>query len=284
MALGLTWRRIDLAALGEGGMRLLLFFFGGACQWLQGTVMNVYGGLLVNLSSWQRSLLVWLLPLGVATSLIAARLVLHRWRFRLGLPGAIAGLLLLAAGMIHSYALTFDWPYWQIQVTAELNWFPAPQYEELAPGRFLMGVGIGLMLIAMETMASRDPAREARVHPFLVVVQFYGGGLGIALLVNFFLIGHPIHYSYAADRDVIQTQELADRRAVLRDELGQAGELAPDRQADVLMYRALNYEADNLVFADIYATFAVAAVALAAACSVLLAWDRLRGPPRAGAP
>ena len=157
LALLLVWPWLDFPALKEGWIRLLLFFFGGACQWFHGGSMNIYGGLLLNFSTWQRSLLIWSLPLGIATSLVVARLVLERWRIWLGLPGAIVGLLILAAGMFHSYERTLDWPYWQIQNVADLNWFPAPQYWELAPGRFLMGVGIGLFLIAMDTMASGDP-------------------------------------------------------------------------------------------------------------------------------
>jgi len=284
LALLLVSPWLDLLALKEGWVRLLLFFFGGACQFFHGTSMNIYGGLLLNFSTWQRSWLIWSLPLGVATGLVIARLAWQRWRIWLGLPGAIAGLLILAAGMFHSYQLTLDWPYWQIQNVADLNWFPAPQHWELAPGRFLMGLGIGLFMIAMDTMASPDPEREERLRPFLLVTQFYGGGIGIAVLVNFFLIGHPIHYSYVADRDVIQAEEFAQRRAVLRDALSQAGESAPDRQAEVLLFRTVNYESDNLVFAEIYAAFVVAALSLAALCLGLLVWNWLRPPPRAEGP
>jgi hypothetical protein len=187
--------------------------------------------------------------------------------------------LIVAARMFHSYERTLDWPYWQIQNVADLNWFPAPQHWELAPGRFLMGWGIGLFMIAMDTMASPAPEREERIRPFLVVTQFYGGGIGIAMLVNFFLIGHPIHYSYVADRDFIQAEEFAQRRAVLRDALSQAREPAPDRQAEVLLYRTVNYESDNLVLAEIYAAFMVAALGLAAVCLGLLTWNWLRPPP-----
>jgi hypothetical protein len=275
LALLMIWPSIDVLVLKEGWIRLLLFFFGGACQWFHGTSMNIYGGVLLNFSSWQRALLIWSLPLGVATGLMLARLALRRWAIRLGLAGAIAGLLILAAGMFHCYQLTLDWPYWQIQNVADLNWFPAPQYWELGPGRFLMGLGIGLFLIAMDTLASGDAGREARLRPFLLVAQFFGGGVGIAMLINFVLIGHPIHYSFVADRDFIQPQEFADRRAVLRDALRLAGAPAPDRQAEVLQYRAINYEADNLVFADIYATFAIAALAVAVLCLALLIWNRL---------
>jgi hypothetical protein len=286
LALAVRWVApwIDVLAVKEGWIRLLLFFFGGICQFFHGYTMNVYGGSLINLSSWQRFLLIWPLPLGVATSLVVVRLATLRWRISLGLPGAIAGLSILAGGMFHSYQWTLDWPYWQIQNVADLNWFPAPQGWELAPGRFLMGLGIGLFMIAMDTMTSPDPVREERIRPWLLVLQFYGGGIAAGLLVNFFLIGHPIHYSYVADREFIQAEEFADRRAVLREALSQAGEPAPDRQAEVLLYRTVNYEADNLVFADIYASFVLAALGLAVLCSGMMAWKWLRPPPRTGAP
>jgi hypothetical protein len=279
LSLLLVYHRLDFLALKEGWVRLLLFFFGGGCQFFHGTSMNIYGGLLLNFSTWQRSWLIWSLPLGVATSLVAARLAWQRWQVRAGLPGAIAGLLLLAAGMFHSYQRTLDWPYWQIQNVVDLNWFPAPQHWELAPGRFLMGLGIGLFMVAMDTLVSPDPEREERIRPFLLVMQFYGSGVGIALLVNSFLIGHPIHYSYAAERSYIQAEEFAARQAVLRDALAEAGAPAPDRQAETLLYRAVNYESDNLVFAAIYATFMAAALILAALCAVLLVWRRLRPLP-----
>ena len=186
---------------------------------------------------------------------------------RLGLPGAIVGLLILAGGMFSLHETTLDWPYWQIQNVVDLNWFQAPQHWELAPGRFLVGLGIGLFMFAMDTMFSPDPEREETIRPFLLVTQFFGGGIGIGLLISFLLISHPIQYSYVADRDYIQAEEFAERRAVLRDALNQAGEPAPDRQAEVLLYRTVNYESDNLVFAEIYATFMVASLGLAALCS-----------------
>jgi hypothetical protein len=284
LAFLLVYPRIDFLALKEGWIRLLLFFFGGGCQFFHGTSMNIYGGLLLNFSTWQRSWLIWSLPLGVATSLVTARLAWQQWRIRVGLPGAIAGLLLLAAGMFHSYQRTLDWPYWQIQNVVDLNWFPAPQHWELAPGRFLMGLGIGLFMVAMDGLVSPDPEREERIRPFLLVMQFYGSGMGIALLVNSFLIGHPIHYSYAAERSYIQAEEFAERQALLRDALGEAGAPAPERQAETLLYRMVNYESDNLVFAAIYATFMAAALILAAVCLGLLVWRWLRPPRRPESP
>ncbi len=177
---------------------------------------------------------------------------------------------------------TIDWPYWQITNVIDLNWFQAPQHWELAPARFLTGLGIGLFMISMDAMVSPDPEREEKVRPLLLVMQFYGGGIGIALLVNCFLIGHPIQYSYTADRDTIQAEEFAQRRAVLRDALSEAGDPAPDRKAEVLLFRIVNYEADNLVFAEIYATFTAAALGLAALCSWLAGLE-LAAPAPPGA-
>jgi hypothetical protein len=280
----LAYPQLDFVALREGWLRLLLCFFGGVCQFFHGTTMNLYGGLLLNYSTWERTLLIWWLPLGVATSLGAVHLAMDRWQKRPGVSAAIAGLLLVAAGMHHLYERTFDWPYWQVQNVADLNWFPAPQYWELAPGRFIMGLGIGLFMIAMDLKTSPDPEREKRFHPFLLVAQFYGSGLGVALLVNFFLIGQPINYSYAADRDYIQAEEFAQRRAVLRDALDQAGEQSPDRQADALLFRGTKYESDNLVFAQFYVSFTLAALGLAVLCLGLLLWDKFCAPHRAHAP
>ena len=237
---------------------------------------------VVNFSPWQRSWLVWSMPMGVATSLLAARRVMQRWRLLRGLPGAIAGLLLLAGGMFSLHETTLAWPYWQVQNVVDLNWFQAPQHWELAPGRFLVGLGLGSFMFSIDILFSPDPEREETIRPFLLVTQFFGGAIGIGLLISFLLISHQIQYSYVADRSYIQPEEFAERRAVLRDALNQAGEPAPDRQAEVLMYRMVNYESDNLVFAEIYATFMVASLSLAGLCSGLLVWNRLRFDSQGG--
>jgi hypothetical protein len=263
MSLWLVWPQLDFLALRENWIRLVLFFFGGMNQFFHGYTMNVYGGALVNFSSWQRAWLIWPMPIGIAVGLALSQ---ARWRGRsltLGLPGAIAGLLILAGGLYLSLERTLGWPFWQVLNTIDLNWFPAPQHWELAPERFLMGLGVGLFMIAMDGLVSPDPQREEKVRPFLLVLQFLGGGIGAAVLINFLLIGHQVHYSYSSDRDYIQADEIAQRSAVLRDALRAAGDSAPERSADVLLYRFVNYEADNLVFASIYAAFLVAALVLA---------------------
>ena len=185
LALFLVYPQLDFARSREGWIRLLLFFFGGVVQFFHGTTMTIYSGMFVNFSPWQRSWLVWSMPLGVATSLLAARLAMRRWRISLGLPGAIVGLLILAGGMFSLHETTLEWPYWQIQNVVDLNWFPAPQHWELAPGRFLVGLGLGLFMFAMDTMFSPDPEREETIRPFLLVTQFFGGAIGMGLLISF---------------------------------------------------------------------------------------------------
>jgi MFS family permease len=272
----LVYPQLDLLVFSEGWIRLVLFFFGGVVQFFHGTTMTIYSGMFVNFSSWQRSWLVWSMPLGVAASLLLARLALRRWRVSLGLPGAVAGLLILAGGMTLLREATLEWPYWQIQNVVDLNWFPAPQHWELAPGRFLVGLGLGLLMFAIDTMFSADPEREETIRPFLLVTQFWGGSIGIGLLISFLLVSHPIHYSYVADRDYIQAEESVLRRAALRDELNRSGDTAADRRAEVLQFRAANYEADNLVYADIYATFTMASLGLAGLCAGCSVWNWLR--------
>ncbi len=282
VSLWIAWPRLDWVALNENGIRLLLFFFGGMCQFFHGYTMNVYGGTLVNFSSWQRAWLIWPLPIGVAASLSLVAFRLHRGRSGPGLPGAFAGLLLLAGGLYLCHRQTMEWPYWTIRVTNDLNWFPAPQHWELAPGRFLMGLGVGLFMIAMDVRFSPDPEREEKVRPFLSVAQFFGGGVAAAVLVNYLMIGHQVYYSYTSDRDNIQAAELAVRRDVLRDENPAAPPMDPDRAIEAQLYRFVNYEADNLVFALIYGSFLVASLVLAGV--VLVLWIRLGAHPPPGPP
>ncbi len=274
-ALWLVWPQLDFLALRENWLRLLLFFFGGLCMFFHGYTMNVYGGLLVNYSSWQRAWLIWPLPIGMAVGLSLWELILRRMPRRLEMPAAILGLLLLAAGLYLCYQRTMEWPYWQPTNVFDLDWFPAPQHWELAPGRFLMGLGIGLFMMAMNVWSSPDPVREKKIESLLPVMQFFGGGIAAALLINFLLIGHLVHYSYSADRDYLQAQEITQRQTDLGDTLKNTGVLAAGRTTQALLYRGVRYEADNLVFATIYATFLAAALILAGACVVFaILWKR----------
>ncbi|AMV41035.1 hypothetical protein VT85_26605 (plasmid) [Planctomyces sp. SH-PL62] len=280
VSLYLAWPQLDWRILGENWVRLALFFFGGVCQFFHAYIMNVYGGTMVNLSSWQRAWLIWPLPIGIATSLFAAALLIphlrrRRGRVVLGLPVAIVGLLLLSAGLDACYRCMMEWPYWSIRDVVDLNWFSAPGQWELAPGRFLMGTGIGLFMAAMDAQFSPDPEREEVVRPFLNVVQFIGGGIAAAVLINFMIIGHKVHYSYSADRDTIQAEELSQRGDLLTDVLRQAGQDAPEQSSQLLMYRFVNYEADNLMFATIFAAFLLAALVVVGFFSGLWIWRGL---------
>ena len=282
LALYLVRHQLDRAMIREDWPRLALFFLGGMCQFFHGYIMNVYGGTLINLSSWQRAWLIWPMPIGIAASLALSHL---RWRGRRpapGLPGAIVGLLLLAAGLYMSYQQMMEWPYWDIRDVIDLNWFTAPGQWELAPGRFLMGLGIGLFMVAEDMRPGPNPDREQKVRPLLNVAQFYGGGLAAALLINFLIIGHKVHYSYSADRDTIQAEELSQRIDLLADTLRQGGQPAPVRSAEVLLHRFINYEADNLVFATIYAAFFLATLVTAGFFFAVWCWRRRRRPRHLG--
>ena len=159
-----------------------------------------------------------------------------------------------------------SWPFWEVLNTVEFHWFAAPQHWQLAVPRFLMGFGSATVLLSMTGHAIRDPRDEAKVRPFVQVAQFSGGALGIGVLVTYLLVGHQIHYSYAADRGFIQSVEHDDRRQRLADALTAAGSTRSARQTETLLHRGVNYEADNLVFAEIYAGFFVASTALAGLC------------------
>lgn len=275
VALWLAWPRLDFPLLGENGIRLVLFFFGGINQFFHGYTMNTYGGSIVNFSSWQRAWLIWPMPIGIAAALTLSQVRWQRRRLPLGLPGAVLGLSLLAGGLYLSYQQTMEWPYWDPRSVLDLNWFPAPSHWQLAPGRLLMGFGVGLFMLAADTLFSPDSEREEKVRPSLLVMQFLGGGLAAGVFVNFLLIGHAVHYSYATERDYIQANELAVRFQGLASDIERAGGPAAERTAEGLMYRFVNYEADNLVFATIYAAFLAAALVLAGLCAVVWAW-RLR--------
>jgi hypothetical protein len=228
--------------------------------------MGVYGGLLVNFSPWMRSWLIWSLTLGSTTALALGRIV---WQKRSpSFAGAALGLLVLAGGMSLSHRNTMNWPFWSLLNTVEFNWFAAPQHRELALPRFLMGFGSGMVLLAMTTCTSCEPLREARIRPLLRVAQFAGGTLSVGVLVTVLLAAHQLQYSYVADRGFIQAVERDDRNSRLAAHVATAGAGAAARQAEALEFRAVNYEADNLVFATIYGGFLVASLVLAVVCGV----------------
>jgi MFS family permease len=260
------WPGFDPGTLREGLPRLGLIAYGGFVQYFNSLDMGVYGGLLVNFSPWMRSWLIWSLTLGSAAALALGRLI---WQKRSpGFAGAALGLMVLAGGMSLSHYNTMNWPFWSVLNTVEFNWFAAPQHWQLAPARFLMGFGSGMVLLAMTTSSSASPLREARIRPLLPVAQFAGGTLSVGVLVTVLLAGHQVQYSYVADRGFIQAVERGDRDTRLAAYLATAGASAGVREAEALEFRAVNFEADNLVFATIYGGFLVSSLVLAVACSV----------------
>src|SRR5262249_16897094 len=66
------------------------------------------------------------------------------------------------------------------------------------------------------------------------------------------------------------------RSPALGEYFRRQGRSDPERAAGVLLYNFVRYEADNLVFATIYAAFFVASLVLAGLCLALWTWLRLR--------
>jgi hypothetical protein len=272
----LVWPALDFALLRANVLRLVLCAYGGLVLFYFVPEINIYAGLLVNLTVWQRSWIVWSLPLGVAASLALVHLIRSRRHVVPGRLGVILGLLFLAGGTAYALSQALAWPFWDVRNHIDLNWFQAPQ-AQYNPPRFLMGFGIGLLLVSLEHWGQEH---EEKVRPFLLPIQFLGGGLGAGLLVNFLLIGQPIHYSYTSERDYIQAEELAQRRALLRDELSRAGLPGSEQEANTVLYRAVRFEADSLTFASVYYLFMISALILAGLTAMtsiagrLLRWGR----------
>ncbi len=266
VVLWMVWPRLDPSTLREALPRLGLIAYGGFTQYFNSLDMGVYGGLLVNFSPQMRSWLILSLPVGSATALALGRII---WQKRSpGYAGAALGLLVLAGGMSLSHHNTMNWPFWSLLNTVEFNWFAAPQHWELALPRFLMGFGSGMVLLAMTTRTSQEPLREARIRPLLQVAQFAGGTLSVGVLVTVLLAEHQLQYSYVADRGFIQAVERGDRNSRLAAHLLSPGAGTSQRRAEALEFQAVNYEADNLVFATIYGGFLVASLVLAVVCGI----------------
>jgi hypothetical protein len=260
----MVWPHLDPGTVREGLPRLGLIVYGGFVQYFNALDMGVYGGLLINYSPGMRAWLIWSLALGSAVALAVGRIA---WRGHSpGYGGATFGLLVLSGGMALAHWNTMNWPFWQVLNTVEFNWFAAPQHWQLAPARLLMGFGSGMVLLAMTTRSSSDPTREARIRPYLQVAQFAGGALSVGALVTILLAVHQLEYSYVADRGFIQATEHGDRDSRLAQYLANVGSNAPTRQAQALLFRGVNYQSDNLVFATIYGGFLTASLTLAGLC------------------
>ena len=210
--LWIVWPDLDRGTLREGLPRLGLIAYGGFVQYFNSLDMGVYGGLLVNFSPWMRSWLIWSLTLGSTAALALGRIV---WRTRSpGFAGAALGLLVLAGGMSLSHHNTMNWPFWRLLNTVEFNWFAAPQHWQLAPPRFLMGFGSGMVLLAMTTCTSPNLSRGT--DPAVASGRTVRGRIAeCRRLVTVLLAAHQLQYSYVADRGFIQAVERDDRNSRL---------------------------------------------------------------------
>lgn len=273
VTLWLAWPGFSFSLVREGLARGIFVGYAGMVQFFQVAETGIFGGLFININEWQRACLILPLGLGAATSLLAGRLT---WRAtRPGRLSTAIGLFTISLGMAYAHFRMLGWPFWNIQNVVEFNWFAAPQTWEMAPGRFLMGFGFGLVILSETHRAGRNPVRERRIEVGLQAAQFLGAGIGIGLLATALLAGHQLEYSYAADRGSIQAPEVADRTERLVQTYAEKGAPEPARRAQTLMFRSTNYQADVLVFADIYAGFAVTSLALALALLVRMTWVSL---------
>lgn len=273
LTLWFAWPGLTLPLAQEGLTRGSLIAFAGMVQFFQVSETGIFGGLLINVDAWQRACLILPLGLGAAVSLFAGRLT---WRAtRPGRLSTAVGFLAISLGMSYAHFQMLGWPFWVVQNVVEFNWFAAPQVWEMAPGRFLIGLGFGLVILSETHRAGRDPVREARIEVGLHAAQFLGAGVGIGLLATALLMGHQWEYSYVADRGYIQAEEITNRTQQLEQTYAASGSREPARQAKTLMFRSVNYQSDVLVFADIYAGFGIAALALAVAVLGRMAWGSL---------
>ena len=244
--------------------RLVLIFFAGVVQFFNVSDMGVYGGLILNFSTWERAWLVGSLSFGAAAALISAP-----YLRRFG-PLHLAGLLTLAFGMYLAHEQTLGWNYWNPLNQIEFNWFPAPQHWQLALARFCMGLGVGWILFSMQQFHAMHPGDEEEAQTQVIACQFLGGACSVGFLVTYLLIGHQAQYSFTSERGFIQIQAVEEYRVILQGELDRRGFISPEAGSHSLMFRAMNYEADNLVFAHFYNMFLWSAMALAVVCA--LAW------------
>jgi len=237
--------------------RLTLVFYAGLVQYFNVSDMGVYGGIIVNFNVLQRPWLVWSISFGGAAALATGQF-LHSFR---SLP--IFGLLILSLGMHLAHERTMGWNYWDPLNQVEFNWFAAPQHWQLAIPRFLMGFGVGWILLGMQNATSGSDELEKQSKQQLVLFQFLGGAISIGILVNYLLIGHQYQYSFTADRGFIQQSIVEEYRGILESELKTQGFIDPSRGSHSMMYKSVNYEADNLIFAHIYKMFSLTSLALA---------------------
>jgi len=283
IAFWLAWPGFSFSMVREGLARGIFVGYAGAVQFFQVAETGIFGGMFININEWQRACLILPLGIGAATSLLAGRLT---WRATS--PGRLStaiGLITIAMGMAYANSQMLGWPFWNIQNVTEFNWFSAPQVWEMAPGRFLIGFGFGLVILSETHRAGRNPIREERIGVGIQSAQFLGAAIAIGILATALLTGHQSEYSYAADRGWIQADEIQERTDRLTRVYAESGALEPARKAHALVFKSTNYVADVQVFANIYAGFAILSLILASSLLIRMLWLALfPRPPVLGIP
>jgi len=286
MALAIVAAGIGLAFAPKDGtawllaaspVAMILTIFAGFVQYFNVSDMGVYGGLFVNFGVWERSQLIWPISCGAGTALIIALLLPKSGGF------SVVGLLTIAAGMALARERTMGWPYWRVLNQVEFNWFAAPQILQLWLPRFLMGLGTGITLIGAQRRVLADATMETRRRFLLTAGQFLGGGISIGVLCLCLTRGTQFQYSFVADRGFFQEAIVEEYRGIVAADLKASGFHAPLAGARSISQKSAVYEANNLVFADIYGTFTWAAIGLAVLVAGItparrMGWCFSRGP------
>lgn len=274
VAFWLAWPAFSFSIVREGLARGIFVGYAGAVQFFQVAETGIFGSLFININEWQRACLILPLGIGAALSLLVGRIT---WQVtRPGRLSTAIGLIMITFGMIYANMLMLGWPFWNIQNVVEFNWFDAPQVWEMAPGRFLMGFGFGMVILSETHRAGRNPIREERIGVGMQAAQFLGAGIGIGILATALLTGHQSEYSYAADRGWIQAGEIQDRTERLTKVYADHGLTESDVKARTLLFKSTNYVADVQVFANIYAGFAIVSLVLADLLLMRMLWLRIR--------
>ena len=268
---GLVW------LMAASPVALILSVFAGFVQYFNVSDMGVYGGLFVNYGVWERSQLIWPISCGSGAALIIGLLLPKYGGF------SVIGLLAIAAGMALARERTMSWPYWRLLNQVEFNWFVAPQIMEFWLPRFLMGLGTGITLIGAQRRVLADAPMETKRRFLLTAGQFLGGGISIGILCLCLTRGTQFQYSFVADRGFFQEAIVEEYRGIVAADLKASGFHAPVAGARSISQKSAVYEANNLVFADIYGTFTWAAVGLAILVVGItpvrkMGWCFFRGP------
>ncbi len=253
-----------------GWPTLVVAAFAGFVQYFNVSDMGVYGGMLLDLGMIDRSLLIWPLSIGAACAAILAMGLPHTRGFTL------AGLLAVSLGMWLAHSRTMEWPFWAALNQVQFNWFPAPGVWELAPARFLMGLGASLALIGLQRASLSNTSHEALRRDLLTLFQFMGGAASIGVLTLCTTRGYQNEYSFVAERGYIQPETYIEYGAILKNHLHTRGFANPEAGARSLLHGSVVYESNNLVFSTIYGGFLVAALSFSGLVFVGWVWPWFR--------